>query len=114
MGSRLTEFLAQIDDRVERLDGTVDAAVEASHVRQLHPQGLVHRCEVQQRVRRHAVLIQGAARSGQPVIPHRPPKRVVRPVHSDVCNNGNDGEIKAEEGRIAGRSFFQKISLFKK
>jgi len=98
IGSRLTEFLAQIDDRVERLDGKVDAAVEAPHVRQLHPQGLVHRREMQQRVRRDAVLVQGAARSGQPVIPYRPPKRVIRPVHSDVCNNENNVEIKAGNG----------------
>lgn len=99
MGSRLTEFLAQIDDRVERLDGKVDAAVEAPHVRQLHPQRLVHRREMQQRIRRHAVLVQGAACSGQPVIPSWPPKRVVRPVHSDVCNKENDGEIKARTDR---------------
>lgn len=112
IGSRLTEFLAQIDDRVERLDGKVDAAVEASHVWQLYPQSFVHRREMQQRIRRHAILVQGAACSGQPVIPCWPPKCVVRPIHSDIYNNKNNGEIKVEENRIGDHfSLSSKVTL---
>ena len=70
---RLTQLLAQINHGVERFYGEVDLAVEAPHVRQLYSQSFVHRCEVEERVRCDTVLIQGASRSDEPVIPLGPP-----------------------------------------
>lgn len=85
----LTELLAEIYNGVEGLDGEVDPAVEVSHVGQLNPQHLVHRREVEHRVCGHTVLVQGAPRPRQPVISRRPPQRVIRPVHGNVCKRLN-------------------------
>jgi len=53
----------------------------------------MHRREMQQCVRSYTILVQGTARPGQPVISGGPPKRMVRPVHGNVCEQIN--EIKA-------------------
>ena len=42
----ITEFLAENDNGVESLDGKVNATFDVAHVRQLYPEGFVHRCEV--------------------------------------------------------------------
>ena len=84
--SSLTELLAEADDDREDVRREADAHVEQLQVGQLHAQHLVHRGEDEPGVRLHAVLVEGAARARQPEGARRPPQRVVRPVHRDVCN----------------------------
>ena len=95
-GQYLTELVAQVYHSVEGLDGEVYAAVDVSQVRQLDPEGLVHRGEVEEGVGRHVVLVQGPTGLVQPDVLLRPPHGVVGPVHRDVW--------KDDEGWVEGRS----------
>ena len=81
------QLFAQRDDGVERLDAEIHPAVQVAQVGQLDAQGLVHRREMEQRIRLHSVLIQRRARPRQPNVARRPPERVIRPIGSDIYSN---------------------------
>lgn len=70
-------MLAELYNRAECVNREVDPAVDVSEVRQLDPQRLVHRREVQGCVRMHPVLVQGVLGPREPLVARRPPERVV-------------------------------------
>lgn len=54
-------------------DAMLLVLVSLSFSSYLHPEGLVHGCEVEQWIGVHAALVQGGACAGEPDVLRRPP-----------------------------------------